>query len=82
MLTIVAAWQAAQLNSLARRKVIPFGRHAEARAAIFGKSRAPPMAAVGSAQKPHTSGVSQRTLQQLWSQPNAVQEIAIDDMES
>ncbi len=80
ILTKVRTWQTGQLDFV-RRKAIPFGRHAEARAAIFGKAKPPPFAPMAPAPKQRNFGTSQRTLQDLWKQPIAAQEIASDDMQ-
>ena len=65
----------------AQRKVIPFGRHAEARAAIFGKSKPPPMAPAQSSQRNPKPG--QPTLQDLWKlESSAIHTVSsADDME-
>ncbi|KAK9860388.1 hypothetical protein WJX84_009222 [Apatococcus fuscideae] len=66
----------------ARRKAIPFGRHAEARAAILGKAKPPPMMSTMQSQKHHSTGPTQPTLQDLWKQQSAPQGITTaDDME-
>lgn len=72
--------QSEQLR-FAQRKVIPFGRHAEARAAIFGKSKPPPMAPAQPSQRNLKPG--QPTLQDLWRLPSSAIHTAnsADDME-
>lgn len=74
------AMQSEQLR-FAQRKVIPFGRHAKARAAIFGKSKPPPMAPAQPFQRNVKPG--QPTLQDLWQRPSSVVHSidSADDME-
>ncbi|KAK9821163.1 hypothetical protein WJX74_003053 [Apatococcus lobatus] len=76
----VKARQSEQLR-FAQRKVIPFGRHAEARAAIFSKSKPPPMASTQPSRRSLKPG--QPTLQDLWKAPSAAAHSIsnIDDME-